>query len=116
LIIVPFFPRKNYICVNLEKWVGQHFGRYFNKLLWSPCTGVRSSSSPEIPESGSSSPEIPESGNTHPELFDCSTYSPESKEWLEKCQPGSAMQVLIPVLIWPLGVTCAPQGEAGPQG
>jgi hypothetical protein len=24
----------------LKKWVGLHFGRFFNKLIWSPCSWV----------------------------------------------------------------------------
>jgi hypothetical protein len=26
-----------------KKWVGLHFGRFFRKLIWSPCQGFKSS-------------------------------------------------------------------------
>jgi hypothetical protein len=36
-----FFPNGPvmYVCIYFDKtWVGQHFGRLFHKLIWSPCT------------------------------------------------------------------------------
>jgi hypothetical protein len=34
-----FFPQK--ICINFgEEWVGLHFGRFFHKLIRSPCAAA----------------------------------------------------------------------------
>jgi hypothetical protein len=34
---VYFFRSKNYVFNLTKKWVGQHFGRLFDKLILSPC-------------------------------------------------------------------------------
>jgi hypothetical protein len=32
-----FFTGKSYVCISFDnKWIGQPFGRYFPKLVWSP--------------------------------------------------------------------------------
>jgi hypothetical protein len=40
-----------YICVNFDKqWVGLHFGRFFHKLNWSPCSPQ--TFNPSVPATG----------------------------------------------------------------
>jgi hypothetical protein len=36
-----FFRGKSYICINFDKKAGYHFGRFFHKLIWSPCPKLR---------------------------------------------------------------------------
>jgi hypothetical protein len=31
-----------------KKWVGLHFGRFYHKLIWSPCPGVRERTAAKI--------------------------------------------------------------------
>jgi hypothetical protein len=35
-----FSPEKNYALI-LKRWFGLQFGRFFQKLIWSPCCRVK---------------------------------------------------------------------------
>jgi hypothetical protein len=39
IFVLPFFFLSiDYVLILSEKWVGLHFGRFFPKLIWSPCS------------------------------------------------------------------------------